>query len=121
MSRIENVNRILRNLQTGTPEVQACALVSDDGLMIASSLPQHMDETQIAGMTATISTLGTRVATELECGDVQMVTIRASDGYAVMVQASESTCLLVMTSKIAKLGLIFLDSQRAARKLAQLL
>lgn len=121
MSRVDSVNRILRELQSGTPDVEASALVSEDGLMIASALPQHIDETRVAGMTATLASLGFRAAEELERGKVEQVMVRGANGYAVMFQASESTLLLVMASKAAKLGLIFLDTQRAAKQIAKVI
>lgn len=121
MSRIDSVHRILRDLQSGTPDVEACALVSEDGLMIASALPRHLDETRIAGMTATLSSLGFRAADELERGDVEQVMVRGKAGFAVMFQASENTLLLLLAAKAAKLGLIFLDTQRSAQQIAKIL
>ena len=66
MSRVDNLNRILRGLQTGSPDVEASALISEDGLMIASALPQHVDDTRVAGMSATLSSLGARAASAVE-------------------------------------------------------
>ena len=43
MSRIDNLNKILRTLQSQTPDVDGCALVSDDGLMIASALNRDIE------------------------------------------------------------------------------
>ncbi len=113
MSRIENLNKILRTLQTGTPEVEACALISDDGLMIASALPQHVEEVRIGGMSAALLSLGTRAATELERGSVEEVLVRGKNGYAVLLQAAPGTLLLATASASAKLGLLFLDMRRA--------
>lgn len=113
MSRVDDLNKILRGLQSASPDVEASALISEDGLMIASALPQHVDESRIAGMTATLSSLGTRAATELERGEVREVLVRGKEGYAVMMTASAGTLLLALASKEAKLGLIFLDMRRA--------
>jgi uncharacterized protein len=121
MSRVDNLNRILRSLQSSSPDVEACALISEDGLMIASALPQHVDETRVAGMTATLSSLGTRAATELERGDVQEVLVRGTDGYAVMMTSGSGTLLLSLASKQARLGLIFLDMRRAIEDLRRVL
>ncbi|MCB9542481.1 MAG: roadblock/LC7 domain-containing protein [bacterium] len=121
MSRIDNLNKILRSLQTSTPDIEACALLSDDGLMIASALPQHVDETRVAGMTATLASLGTRAATELERGVVEQVMIRGKEGYAVMQNAPSQTLLLVLAGKSAKLGLIFLDMNRATADIGKIL
>ncbi|MFO0735166.1 MAG: roadblock/LC7 domain-containing protein [Labilithrix sp.] len=113
MSRVESLNRILRSLQSASPDVEASALISEDGLMIASALPAHVDETRVAGMSATLSSLGTRAATELERGELDEVLVRGKDGYAVMLAASSGTLLLALASKQAKLGLVFLDMRRA--------
>jgi hypothetical protein len=89
--------------------------------MIASALPQHVDESRVAGMSATLSSLGTRAATELERGDVEEVLVRGKNGYAVMMTASSGTLLLVLASKQAKLGLIFLDVRRAIEDIRKVL
>lgn len=121
MSRVENINRILRSLQSGSPDVEASALISEDGLMIASALPQHVDEARVAGMSATLLSLGTRAANELERGDVEEVLVRGSHGYAVMIAAGAGTLLLVLASKNAKLGLIFLDMRNAVTDLKKVI
>jgi uncharacterized protein len=121
MSRVENLNRILRSLQSASPDVEASALISDDGLMIASALPQHVDETRVAGMSATLSSLGARAAVELERGDVEEVLVRGKNGYAVMITSGSGTLLLCLASKQAKLGLVFLDMRRAVEDIRKVL
>lgn len=121
MSRVENINKLLCALHTGTPDIEACALISEDGLMIASVLPQHFDEARVAGMSATLLSLGTRAAEELSRGTLQEVLVRGDDGYAVMLGAGGGTLLLVLATKTAKLGLLFLDMRRVVAELKRLL
>lgn len=121
MSRAEDLNRILRQLQSGTPEVEASALISEDGLMIASALPQHIDEIRVAGMSSTLIALGTRAATELQRGKVEQVLIRGDAGYVVLTAAASGTMLLVLATKEAKLGLIFLDMSKTVKEIAKLI
>ena len=121
MARIEELNKILRNLQSGTPDIEASALISEDGLMIASALPQHVEELRVAGMSSTLLSLGTRAATELERGELRQVLIRGERGYAIMVTAAQGTMLLVLTTKDAKLGLVFLDMSRAVEQIKKIL
>jgi hypothetical protein len=121
MSRTDELNRILRTLQSGTPDIEASALISEDGLMIASALPQHTEEVRVAGMSSTLLSLGTRAATELDRGTLKQVLIRGGNGYAVMVTAASGTVLLALTSKEAKLGLIFLDMGRAVEDIQRVL
>jgi uncharacterized protein len=113
MSRVDAINKILRGLQSASPDVEASALISEDGLMIASALPQHVDESRVAGMSATLSSLGARAANELERGEVEEVLVRGKNGYAVMLAGGSGTLLLALATKQAKLGLIFLDMRRA--------
>ncbi len=120
-SRSEELNRILRGLQTGTPDIEASALISEDGLMIASALPQHYEEMRVAGMSSTLLSLGVRAATELERGNVEQVLIRGQQGYVVMVAAASGTMLLVLTTKEAKLGLVFLDMSRVVEAIRKIL
>lgn len=101
--------------------MEASALISEDGLMIASALPQHIDDTRVAGMSATLSSLGARAASELERGNVQEVLVRGDNGYAVMLAAGSGTLLLALASKQAKLGLIFLDMRRAVEDIRKVL
>ncbi len=121
MSRIDEMNRILRTLQSGTPEIEAAAVISEDGLVIASALPQHIEEVRVAGMSATLLSLGTRAATELGRGALEQVLIRGARGYVVMMTAAPGTLLLVLSTQDAKLGLIFLDMKRAAAELGKVL
>ncbi len=121
MSRTDQLNHILRTLQSGSPDVEASALISEDGLAIASALPQHVDEARVAGMSATLISLGMRAAMELERGDVQEVLVRGTEGFTVIVASGSGTVLMVMASKAAKLGLIFLDMRRAAQRIREIL
>lgn len=120
-TRTEVLNETLRSLQAESPDVTASALISDDGLMIASALPQHVEEIRVGGMSATLLSLGTRAATTLELGGLEQVLIRGENGYAVMLKATNGTMLLALTTKNAKLGLIFLDMAQAVERIRRVL
>jgi len=121
MDRTTNLNKILKNLQNKSPDVEASALITEDGLIIASSLPQDLDEITVGGMSATLLNLGTRAATELRRGDVKEVIVRGEDGYGVMVAAGRGVLLLVVANENAKLGLIFFDMRTAISAIKQIL
>ncbi|MCS6858206.1 MAG: roadblock/LC7 domain-containing protein [Sandaracinaceae bacterium] len=119
--RLDTLNRVLRNLTTESPDVYAAALVSEDGLLLASALPQHVEELRIAGMSATLLGLGARVATELGLGKMEQALIRGQHGYAIVMAAAQGTALLVLASEGAKLGLVFLDMSRAIKEISKVL
>lgn len=115
MSRLESLNKVLKTLQASSPGVEASALISSDGLMIASALAKEMDETRIAAMTATLLNLGTRAASELRRGEVSEVIVRGDQGYAVMLSAGRGALLLVLATEATPLGLIFFDMREAVK------
>lgn len=121
MARSDDLNNTLRTLQRESPDIEASALISEDGLMIASALPQHVEEVRVAGMSATLLSLGSRATTELALGQLGQVLIRGENGYAVMLKATEGTMLLVLTTNDAKLGLIFLDMNRTVAEIKKIL
>ncbi len=67
----------------------------------------------IAGMSATLLSLGTRAASELGRGRMEQILIKGNSGYVVMAEAASGTLLIVLTTQEAKLGLIFLEMKRA--------
>lgn len=121
MSRTDDLNRVLRQLQSGTPEVEASALISEDGLMIASALPQHIDEMRVAGISSTLISLGNRAALELQRGGLDQVLVRGPQGYVVLMAAAQGTMLLTLANREAKLGLIFLDMTKTVKEIQKIL
>lgn len=121
MSRSEDLNKALSNLQASSADIEACAIVSEDGLIIASSLPQGFEETHIAAMSAAMLSMGSRTASELNRGDVQQLFVKGENGYVIIMHAGPHAALLSMARKEAKLGLIFLDMSRAAEEVKSIL
>ena len=121
MSKSEELNGALSNLQASSADVEACAVVSEDGLIIASSLPQGFEESHIAAMSAAMMSMGSRTAMELKRGNLQQLFVKGENGYVIIMYAGPHAVLLSMTRKEAKLGLIFLDMSRAAEEVAEIL
>lgn len=120
-SRTELMVDRLRDMQASTPDVQASAIVSVDGLIMASALPATVEEDRVSAMSAAMLSLGERIASELGRGSLDQVYIRGNDGYVILTAVGEEAVLTVLARKEAKLGLIFLDMRRAAEDLATLL
>jgi predicted regulator of Ras-like GTPase activity (Roadblock/LC7/MglB family) len=121
MSRLESLNAILSKLQRESPGIEASALISEDGLVIASALSPDLDDTRVGGMTATLLSLGSRAAAELRRGEIQEVIVRGDHGYAVMVNAGRGVLVLVLASENTKLGLIFFDLREAIKAINKVL
>jgi len=67
---VAKLEGILQNLVTSTSDVQGAALVSPDGLPLASTLPSGMDEERVSAMSAAMLSLGERIGNELARGDI---------------------------------------------------
>lgn len=111
----------LRDLQASSPDVEASAIVSVDGLSIASALPQSVEEDRVSAMSAAMLSLGERIASELGRGGLEQVYIRGREGYVLLMSVGEEAVLTVMARKQAKLGLILLDMRRAVEDLVDLI
>ena len=120
-SRTEQIMARLRDLRVITPDIEASAVVSVDGLTIASDLPPDVEEDRVSAMSAAMLSLGERIASELGRGTLDQVYIRGDEGYVILMSIGEDAVLTALACKGAKLGLIFLDMRRAAADLRALL
>lgn len=120
-SRNERMVERLRELQTSSPDIEAAAIISVDGLPIASSLPQSVEEDRVSAMSAAMLSLGERIASELKRGLLDEVYVRGEKGYVILRAVGEEAVLTVLARQQAKLGLLFLDMRRAAEELSTIL
>lgn len=120
-SRTERLVRRLQELQMSTPDIEATAIVSLDGLTIASSLPSGVEEDRVSAMSAAMLSLGDRIAIELGRGMLDEVYVKGENGYVVLRSVGEEAVLTVLAREQTKLGLLFLDMRRASRDLTTIL
>ncbi len=119
-TRTEQMVSRLKDLQVGTADIEASAVVSVDGLIMASSLPAGIEEDRVSAMSAAMISLGERIAEELGRGTLDQVYIRGDSGYVVLISIGEEAVLTALAHSNAKLGLIFLDMKRAVEDLVKL-
>ncbi len=120
-SRSQLIVELLRDMQATSPDIEASAVVSVDGLTIASALPQGVEEDRVAAMSAAMLSLGERIATELGRGSLEQVYIKGSSGYVLLMSVGNEAVLTALARENAKLGLILLDMRRAVMELSKLI
>lgn len=120
-SRTEQMTERLRDLQVSSPDVEAAAIISVDGLSMASAMPGDIEEDRVAAMSAAMLSLGERIAGELGRGKLDQVYIKGTQGYVILMSVGEEAVLTVLARKDAKLGLIFLDMGRAVEDFEKLI
>ena len=119
-SRTEQLVDRLRDLQASSGDVEAAAIVSVDGLSMASSLPANIEEDRVSAMSAAMLSLGERISSELGRGELEQVMVKGENGYVILTAVGEEAVLTVLARQDAKLGLIFLDVNRTVEALSSI-
>jgi uncharacterized protein len=120
-SRANRLDRAIADLLAQAPEVEAAAVVSFDGLPMASALPATMDEDRVAAMSAALLSLGERAAEGLGRGGLSQVYIEGEHGTVFLVSADDEAVLVAVASKRAKVGMMLYEVRRAAAVVAEVL
>jgi uncharacterized protein len=117
--REEILTTILADLNDTSLDIEASALISTDGLIIASVLSADIDEDRVGAMSAAMLSLGDRTAQELKRGALEQILLKGAKGYVLMTTtyAGTDAVLTVLTKPNAKLGMLFLDAKRAAERI----
>jgi predicted regulator of Ras-like GTPase activity (Roadblock/LC7/MglB family) len=119
-TRTERMVDELRDLQYNSPDVEGAAVVSVDGLPLASLLPTGIEEERVAAMSAAMLSLGDRIASELGRGYLNQVYIRGESGFAILMEVGQEAVLTALTRQESKLGLVFLDMRRCVESLQKI-
>ena len=118
-SRVDSINKIIRDFET-VPGVEGAALVSADGLMISSALPEAEQE-RVAAISAALLSLGEKATNELDRGTLNEIYVKSDRGYTLLTSVGENALFLVLAKADAQIGLIFVDMRRMAESLLEIL
>jgi predicted regulator of Ras-like GTPase activity (Roadblock/LC7/MglB family) len=121
LGRGDRLDRALDDLLTQAPQMQAAAVVSFDGLPMASALPSGMDEDRVAAMSAALLSLGERAAAGLGRGELSQVYVEGDNGTVFLVSADDEAVLVAVAAKGAKVGLMLFEAKQAAAAVAHAL
>ncbi len=113
-NRAELMVERLRNMQAAAPDIEASAVVSVDGLIMASALQQGVEEDRVSAMSAAMLKPGRAHLRELGREGLEQVYIKGDKGSIVLTSVGEEAVLTALARQDAKLGLIFLEMRRAA-------
>ena len=116
--RSARLDHVLSTLLRQAPDLEAAAVVSFDGLPMASALPQGMDEDRVAAMSAALLSLGERAAQGLGRGDLSQVYVEGDNGTVFLVSADDEAVLVAVGRQGAKVGLMLFEVKQAAQAVA---
>lgn len=115
------ITSVLQDLNSSSVDITSSAVISTDGLPIAYLLPNNIDPDRVGAMAAALLALSNRTTSELACGELDQIMIKGKNGYTLLIQAGDQHVLCVTARENAKLGLILLDTRRAARSVVDVL
>ena len=120
-TRTERIQEVLRGFRTASPDIIGASVVSIEGFVIASVLPSEIDEELVSGMAAAMLGVGERISSELMGSVMEQTYVRSEKGYVVLNAVGADAVLVLLTSKEAKLGLIFIELRRRCAELAKII
>jgi predicted regulator of Ras-like GTPase activity (Roadblock/LC7/MglB family) len=120
-SNLFDYEELLKKLKYSIPEIQAVAIITNEGMPIASVLPPEIDDVKISAMTSALLSLAEMTVAEMEKGDFDQLYLKATDGYLIYMQAGPKAVLAVSTTIDVKLGLVFLECRTTCEKIFPIL
>jgi predicted regulator of Ras-like GTPase activity (Roadblock/LC7/MglB family) len=120
-SKVEELTALLEDLGVTTPDIEASAVTSKDGFMIAAALPQDTEKDRVALMLAAMLLLGERTASELERGNLSEVHVRGKNGHVVLIASENGAVLTALARKGADLTGVFPGMKRTAAQITKVM
>ena len=104
-----------------SPDVEAAAVVSYDGLPMASALPADMEEDRVGAMSAALLSLGEQAAIGLGRGQLNQIFVEGEQGFVFMMSAKDQAVLAAVARRTAKIGFMLFEMRRAAANIGEIL
>lgn len=120
-TKAERLAATLTEFIHSSPDVEAAAVVSFDGLAMASALPEGMDEDRVAAMSAALLSLGEQAAIGLGRGDMRQLFVEGDDGFVFLMSAQGQAVLAAVTGRSAKIGFMIYEMRRSAALIGEVL
>jgi uncharacterized protein len=104
-----------------SPHIEAAAVISLDGLPIASALPRHLEEDRVGAMSAALLALGEQAAMGLGRGRLNQVFVEGEQGFVFLMSARDQAVLAAVAERTAKIGFVLFEMRRAAERIGRAL
>jgi len=98
---------------TSSGAVDGAAVITRDGLPIASDLKEDIDGDVLAAMAATMIGAAETAVQELKRKSPERIIVESQDAKLIVVGVDEQTILASILSQDAKLGMILLEMKKA--------
>ncbi|HUH07811.1 MAG TPA: roadblock/LC7 domain-containing protein [Egibacteraceae bacterium] len=120
-TKAERLAAALNEFIRSSPDVEAAAVVSFDGLAMASALPPEIDEDRLGAMSAALLSLGEQAASGLGVGELNQIFVEGEHGFVFLMSARDQAVLAAVTARAAKIGFMLYEMRRAADVIGEVL
>ncbi|WP_083441672.1 roadblock/LC7 domain-containing protein [Nitriliruptor alkaliphilus] len=120
-SRADRLAVALDEFVRSSPDVEAAAVVSFDGLPMASALPAELEEDRVGAMSAALLSLGEQAAMGLGRGLLNQIFVEGEHGFVFLMSARDQAVLTAIAGRSAKIGFMLFEMRRAADRIGRAL
>ncbi len=111
----------LKDLDSSSIDIEASALVSIDGLVMATTLPLDMDADHIGAICAGAFLLGHHTSEKCASGVLEQVLLKCAKNQIVMMRAGTEVILTVITKPYANLEQVFFSLKQSIVKITAII
>jgi uncharacterized protein len=116
-TRADRLASALDEFVRSSPDVEAAAVVSFDGLPMASALPDDLEEDRLGAMSAALLSLGEQAAIGLGRGELNQIFVEGEHGFVFLMSARDQAVLTAVAARTAKIGFMLFEMRRAADRI----
>jgi predicted regulator of Ras-like GTPase activity (Roadblock/LC7/MglB family) len=119
-TKAELYHLALEQLENSTGDILSSALVTDDGLIMASTTSGDVNKETFAAYCAAAFKRASETMEELSSENIDTLLFESKNNRIVTVRVGEHALLVVLTSKNVQMGLVLINMQRTAQKIKEL-
>ncbi|MEJ2398379.1 MAG: roadblock/LC7 domain-containing protein, partial [Gammaproteobacteria bacterium] len=106
---------ILGRLNSVSKEIEASAVMTRDGLTLASKIRDDVNQDRLGAMCASLLSLSDKTAKELSRGKLKQVLLEGDQGCVLIVHIGQRAVLAVVSKPSSNLGMVFVEARKVAR------
>jgi predicted regulator of Ras-like GTPase activity (Roadblock/LC7/MglB family) len=118
---MEAIMGVLKEAELGVPGIQGVAIVSTDGLPMASAVSSKIGEAELAALASSMLSIGSTAMQNLQKGNLDCIYVKCEKGYMMLRYSGPLAVVIFITEANARLGPLLLELKRTAERLEDLL
>ena len=118
---MEAIMQILKEAEQSVDGIQGVAVVSTDGLPMASAVETKMEEAELAALASSMLSIGSTAMDNLKKGELDSIYVKCDRGYILLRYSGPLAVVLFITEEDARLGPLLHELKRTAARLEDML